>query len=272
MTKEDILSKAKALLGTQTHVPKVLGSGSATLEAAKAILERPQGELNAIFAFDTTGSMQSLRETVRDNLDKIIDQLLVTDKVNIMVCGVGEYCDAPYTLQMNEFTHDPQKLKDQIYEMRNTNGGGPEQVSLELLFEELNTKYIQPGKKYLAVVISDEIAHGQDEKVQNPRADYKKELIKLKKSLCGLHFVSCSDEQNIISLQKKLIDLENENELFIEFKDMMILPELLVAITKRTISPVLVERYMAQLQSSPEQENHLTASKIRGYLTTGKSK
>lgn len=220
-----------------------------------------------IFAFDTTGSMYHCIEKVRGNIEKVVDEILTKEKdINVMVAGVGEYCDTPYTLQMTSYSNNPSNLRTNINSIKNTDGGGPCQVSLELLFQELNRKYIS-GIDNVLVVVTDQIAHGQDNSVPYPRADYRKELFDLKKHLKGFYLVSCSDDNDIVYLQKQLINPEDPNERFIRLSEFDILTELLIALTKRSISDDKFDDYMKRLEQSADTKNKIAAKKIKGYLT-----
>jgi len=187
-----------------------------------------------------------------------------------MVAGVGEYGDAPYTLQIKNYSNNPEHLKYNIDSIRKTCGahpvhGGTGQVSLELLFEELNKKYIS-GVNNALIVITDQIAHGQDHTVPNPKADYKKELLYLKKYLKGFYFVSCSNRQEIIGLQKELINNNDPNEKFIMLDEFDILTELVIALTKKSISREKFDNYIRTLQQSSDPKDKIAAEKIKGYL------
>ncbi len=223
-----------------------------------------------IFAFDTTQSMYPCIERVRSNIEKVVDELLTRENnIDIMVAGVGEYGDK-YTMQIKPYSNQPEELRNHIRSIEKTYGahpikGGTGQVSLELLFQELNKKYIS-GIDNALVVVTDQIAHGQDDTVPDPRADYRKELFNLKKHLKGFYFVSCSDDHDIISLQKQLVNAENPNEKFINFDEFDVLTELLIALTKKSISKDKFEDYMKRLEQSTDQKDKIAAKKIEGYL------
>lgn len=227
-------------------------------------------DLFTILAFDTTGSMSSYIDVVRRNIEEIANELLEQeDNVHIMVGGVGEYCDEPYTLQLKDFRKNSMELKRDIWSIEDTSGGGACQVSLELLFQKLNRKYIQKDKNYSLVVFTDQIAHGQDSEERNPRADYKRELKRLKENLSAFYIINCNNNQNVINLQRKLLDPGNDNEKLILLEDALADPKLIsgliIALTKRTISKEKEEEYLAKLKSGTSEQRH-TAQEILKYL------
>lgn len=239
-------------------------------------LKKENSGFRVIFAFDTTGSMTDCIQQVRTNLEKIIDELLIQEKgIQIMVAGVAEYDDG-YTLQIRPYSDNPEQLKKNMQSIRNGGGGGACQVSLELLFQELNNKYIS-GNNNALVIVTDQIAHGQDGQEPDPKADYKIELSRLKEHLKGFYFVSCtgyslhkgSEYGFIVALQKELVSPKSPNEKFIELDDIGVLPELLIALTKGSLSRKKLDDYLLQLRKSDNLLERQAGEKIRGYLAHG---
>lgn len=190
-----------------------------------------KGALDLVLAFDTTSSMSDYRKVCREKFDYIAGNLNdMLDSLNVSFAGVGEYTDKPYTLQMTPFTTDKDEMKKNIYSIRDTGGGGACQVSLELLFQELNKQQYRENAKHSLVVVSDQIPHGMDNKCRNPRANYRTELAQLKKNM-NFYFVSavkCPKEQNhrIRDNQKMLVD---HPKYFLHLQDIETLPNLIVA-------------------------------------------
>lgn len=246
-------------------------------QQARKTREQPKREhnskqRNAIFAFDTTSSMNPCIEAVRNNLATITNNLLTKTGTNIMVAGVGEYTDAPYTTQIRDFTTNPQTLKRNLESIKNTGGGGACQVSLEILWQELNNSYITPGQKYVMIVTTDEIAHGQDRQEPHPRANYRQELNKLRPHLTGFCIVSCTENQRTIELQKQLLNPTSDFERHIPLKNMMdleyLLPDLFVAITDEAFEPGSGIAYVERQISLPgtSQKRIQALRKVKGYL------
>jgi len=228
-------------------------------------------DLYTIIAFDTTGSMSDCIDAVRKNIREISHELLEQeDSVQIMLGGVGEYCDIPYTLQLKDFRKDPKSLERDIEEIRNTPGGGACQVSLELLFRELNNRYVQKDKNYALVVFTDQIAHGQDNGEKRPRADYKLELEKLKENLGAFYIVNCGDDVEVIRLQRDLLDPYNSNEKQILLEDALanskLISSLIIAMVKRTISVDRERDYLAKLKGGTEEQRGIAEDIERKYL------
>ena len=105
----------------------------------------------------------------------------------------------------------------------------------------------------------------------SPRADYKKELVKLKKSLAGFYIISCTDDGYVINLQKQLLNPESENERHILLEDVLkdkdLIPNLLIALIERTISIDKGNQYLNRLLGGTKKQREIAETIIkRGYL------
>jgi len=267
---DNVIKKAEEFIkGSSINIAKSDSSLDETLKKLEILQKDIGSNFNITFAFDTTASMYHYIEKVGSNIEKVGDELLTRENSTyIMVAGVGEYGDDP-TLQIKPYSNNRNNIKHNIQSIRKTCGmhpvlAGTGQVSLELLFQELNKDYIS-GIDNALVIITDQIAHGQDTTVPNPKADYRRELSNLKKHLKGFYFVSCTENDVIMNLQKQLVNPLDPNEKFIKFDDFNILTELLIALTKKSISNDEFDDYMNRLKRSTNSDK-IAAEKIRGYL------
>ncbi len=236
-------------------------------------------DTNAIFAFDTTSSMSHCINEVTNNLGTIVENLVKEDGVSIMVAGVGEYGDSYGPLQIHDFTNNAETLQSNIGNIRTGGGGGACQVSLELFWQELNRTYIQEDKNYIMVVISDEIAHGQDGKESNPRADYKHEITTLCPSLKAFYFISCTKDERKIQLQKQLLCPDPKYNKLLPLSDMAsladMLPHVLVTLVKETQKPgagaaYAQQKYNSLLQQGQTEQAERLQQQTRLALGPGK--
>jgi len=181
----DVIKKAEQLLGNYKSATNL--ERTTSLEESLKRLEKLNVEIykgapifaednsfRVVFAFDTTDSMSPCIDKVTDSIENITKELLIKEpEIYMMVAGVGEYRE--YPLQMKSYTKDIKTLKRNIKAIRHPTDGWPAaQVSLELLFQKLNKEYIS-GNNNALVVVTDQIAHGQDEAMPYPKADYRKE-------------------------------------------------------------------------------------------------
>jgi hypothetical protein len=277
-TANQLAKSSDPLLSDLTELIEQTDTTTARATVIQETGTQYQQPTNAIFAFDTTSSMNPCINAVKNNLTEITNNLLRENPVPIMIAGVGEYSD-PQTLQIRDFTTNPEKLRQNIKSINCGGGGGACQVSLELLWQELNNHYIQPTQKYVMIITSDEIAHGQDNLERRPRADYRHELNRLRPYLAGFYFVSCTPNsrsteiQRIIDLQKQLINPTSDTERHILLENMddlkYILPPLLVAAVKETEQRGTGIQYLETKLTLPgtTPKEIEGARQVRGFLT-----
>lgn len=80
--------------------------------------------VDIVFSFDTTGSMASVIDSVRENLATTVDRLFEEVKgVRIGIIVHGDYCDHPNMMWMLPLTGDSTKIKQFILEAQTTSGG-----------------------------------------------------------------------------------------------------------------------------------------------------
>ena len=117
-----------------------------------------EGLCDVVFSFDTTGSMSSVIESVRNNLQKTIERLFQEIKgIRIGIISHGDYCDYPNMCWMIDLSTDIESIKEFIKEVPKTSGGdAPEMYEYVL--------HIARGMKWksnvrVLVVIGDQEPH-----------------------------------------------------------------------------------------------------------------
>lgn len=262
---EDILSKAKALLGEKgaNYVKKELPAGSESLAKVREIL-KTQGSLDIYLAFDTTGSMGSYINSARDNIAEITRQLLEgSSDLRISVNGVGDHCDGANCLQMYALSNKPEEVKASIENIVMTNGGDePEAYECLALTLAKRLPLESLGRKRVVVLVGDSVPHGMNDEPCSYCPDYKSAFQALKTLCDGFYFVGCNPlayEQ-----QKTLIDgTRKDCEQFLELGSMVdTLPHLIVALAKKMESEKALAEYMKKLELEDKEQ----AGKVRGLL------
>jgi hypothetical protein len=114
-------------------------------------------------------------------------------------------------------------------------------------------------------LIADSLPHGMIDEPCERKVDYQTAFTALKVLCDGFYLVGCN--QQTYSRQRELIDPENkEKEQFIPLGDMAdLLPELLVALAKKTESEKALREYLTRLGL----ENSDRAGKVTGLLRAG---
>lgn len=84
--------------------------------------------MDLVFCFDTTGSMSSAIDQVRQNVATTLERLLSRSngKLRISVVACGDYCDAArgfYATEHTKFSEDAAYLTKFVREVSSTGGG-----------------------------------------------------------------------------------------------------------------------------------------------------
>src|SRR5262245_881825 len=126
------------------------------LEGAPEVKKR----LNAIYAFDTTGSMTPWIENVQQKMDYLAAGLLKLLEMVITFIGVGDHGDGRNMLQIKPPSRDVARLGASVRELVPTDGRDTPEA-FECLFRVLNAAdYDVPT---VLVLITDSIPHGMEE-------------------------------------------------------------------------------------------------------------
>ncbi len=254
MTSDDILKKAKALLGNSAQ-PKALGTEERKALPGRAaeILGKSSG-LDVYIAFDTTGSMDSYIGVVRDNIEDVTKVLLdgKTD-LRLSINGIGDHCDRHW-IQMYALSSDPAEVRGSIEDIVMT-GGGDEPEAYECLALQMAQRipHDSDRRKRAVVLIGDSVPHGMVDACCVKGVDYQ-EAFKAVKAVCdGFYLVGC--EEQMYARQRRLIDRKSDREKFIPLGDMVdVLPALLIALAKKSQSEKALKDYLTQLEAGKAQK------------------
>ena len=137
----------------------------------------PNGPLQVVFSFDTTGSMKNALAEVRGRLSDML-QRLQTDipGVTTAVVAHGDYCDAStYITKHIDFTNNLPELVNFVNNVKTTCGGDePEAYEVMLRLVRRDLKW-SPGSQRVLVVIGDAYPHPAEDLQNKDKIDWKKE-------------------------------------------------------------------------------------------------
>jgi len=267
MKEKDLITKARELIPKRENT-SLSDKRITSLDEARKIISGPKSGLDVYTAFDTTGSMYSSITTVRDNLETVTDALLEeSSDIRLSINGIGDHCDGEDWIQMYALSSNPEEVQGAIEAVKMTHGGD-EPEAYECLALALAKRLPQEsaGRKRAVVLVADSVPHGMIDPECPKAGSYQKAFEALKTLSDGFYLVGCNPQ--MYSLQKNLIDpARKDKEQFIPLGDMVdILPELLVALAKKTESEKALQKYLDQLKL----ENPNGAQKVYGLLTAGK--
>lgn len=147
------------------------------------------GRLDMVIAFDTTGSMASYIDAVKEHVKELIPKLLKQNPdLRIGIVAFGDYCDMPNkykfgsAYQVCELTDNENKLIEFITNARETSGGDGDEfyeLVIKKIVEETNWR---EGSTKAVLLIADaephKVGYSYDDIVVNNQIDWKEEAKK----------------------------------------------------------------------------------------------
>jgi hypothetical protein len=207
--------------------------------------------LDAIFAFDTTGSMTPWVENVQEKMDYLARGLLELLDMEIGFVGVGDHGDGRNMLQIKPPTADLEALKRNVGDLRPTDGGDTPEA-FECLFKVLNSlDYPTPT---VLIIVTDSIPHGMEgyRGIDDGcpfGVDWRAELDELRGRLQKVYLVSCAEDPHIAALQRELV---GDNAL-VRLADFRRLTNLVMAICMDEVGDLAAFMDVLERQRGPER-------------------
>ncbi|XP_025076951.1 uncharacterized protein LOC112553747 isoform X2 [Pomacea canaliculata] len=138
----------------------------------------PNGPLQVVFSFDTTGSMSGAIAEVRGRISDML-QRLQSDipGVTTAVVAHGDYCDADslYLTKHIDFSNNLPELVDFVNNVSTTGGGDTPEAYEVMLRLVRRTLGWQTGSQRVLVVIGDAYPHPPNDKQNKEHIDWEEE-------------------------------------------------------------------------------------------------
>ena len=147
------------------------------------------GRLDMVIAFDTTGSMRSYIDAVKEHVKVLVPKLLKQNPdLRIGVVAFGDYCDMPSkdrfgkAYQVCKLTDNENKLIEFITKAQNTNGGDSDEF-YELVIKKIaeETNWREDSTKAVLLIADanpHKVGYRYDGRVVNNQIDWRKEAEK----------------------------------------------------------------------------------------------
>ena|SRR3990167_7971804 len=147
--------------------------------------------VDVVIAFDTTGSMSSYIQSVRDHAKETVKELFKNSpNLKMKIVAFGDYCDMKSkdnfgrAYQESELTSDVNNLVDFIDTAENTSGGDNDEF-YELVIKKITEETPWRGGKRSVLFIADcdphEVGYTYIDRVQDNQIDWKEEAKKAAK-------------------------------------------------------------------------------------------
>lgn len=153
----------------------------------------PNGNMEIVFSFDTTGSMSSCLNEVRGRVSDMAQRLQADiPGIKIGIFAHGDYCDtSSYVTKYVDLTDDITKLVDFVQNVGPT-GGGDADECYELVLHEVRTKLSwTPGTQRALVMIGDCNPHEPNYSMNKLKLNWRKEADSLAEIGVRIYSVQC---------------------------------------------------------------------------------
>ena len=158
-------------------------------EKQKVKSSSDDGMLDMVIAFDTTGSMASYIDAVKEHVRELIPKLFKQNPdLRIGIVAFGDYCDMPSkdrfgkAYQVCELTDNENRLIEFITKAQNTSGGDGDEfyeLVIKKIVEETNWR---EGSTKAVLLIADaephRVGYSYSDRVVNNQIDWREEAKK----------------------------------------------------------------------------------------------
>lgn len=189
----------KAGFSTVEDYLKFLSKG--TKSKIKVTKEKTKEMLDYVVAFDTTGSMASYINNVKEHVKELIPNMFKQDiDLKMKIVAFGDYCDMESATkfgkayQESELTSNSNDLISFVNGAKNTDGGDGDEF-YELVIKKITEETPwRKGAKRAVLFIADDnphrVGYSHGAKVQNAQIDWRKEAKKAKEQEIGFDTLS----------------------------------------------------------------------------------
>lgn len=155
----------------------------------KKKLSSSDGKLDMVIAFDTTGSMRSYIDAVKEHVKELIPKLFKQNPdLRIGIVAFGDYCDMPSkdrfgkAYQVCELTDNENRLIEFITKAQNTSGGDGDEF-YELVIKKIveETNWREDSTKAVLLIADAEphrVGYSYSDRVVNNQIDWREEAKK----------------------------------------------------------------------------------------------
>lgn len=221
--------------------------------------------IEIVFSFDTTGSMNPCLSQVRSNLEEVVGTLFKeVPNLKIGMIAHGDYCDTDtYVTKSVDLTSDIYALTQFTRTTGKTYGGDfPECYEL-VLHKALKDFNWSLNANKIFVMIGDATPHEPNYPQNTLRLDWKTEALNLSKAGVNIYTIQCLSRGLATSFYSKVAEIGNGYHLHLDqFSDIL---NLISAIVYKQVSPKSISDYEQKVADSGKMNR--TLDKSFGILT-----
>ena len=242
----DDFSDVKVDLGL---APVHVAASAAEAEDAEAKEEAKDVTVDIVISFDTTGSMYPCLAEVRRHVTTMTERLFrEIPHLRLAILSHGDYCDAPLTLTVQDFTSDVAVIRESVESAPATSGGDyPE--CYELVLQRTRTLGWRPDATVKSLIlIGDAPPHGPTE---NPtKIDWRVEAEALANRNIQVFAVQCLNRGNreAFDFYSTVSTVTGGYHVFLD--QFAYIKDMIQAICFKQYHPELLEKYAEDVQAA----------------------
>ncbi|XP_077978997.1 uncharacterized protein LOC144434420 [Glandiceps talaboti] len=184
--------------------------------------------VEVVFSFDTTGSMYSCLQQVRDKIRGCVTKLLQDiPRIRIGIIAHGDYCDhsSEYVLRSIDLTYNVNELVRFASNVPKTGGGDAPECYEWVLRYAQRLNWSEDSAKAL-VVIGDDVPHPKS--MTDQMIDWHEELVKLKDMGVKVYGVKAQHNSSSTPFYQEIA--EQTGGAYIQFKHFSLITDMFLAV------------------------------------------
>jgi len=212
--------------------------------------------IDILFCFDTTGSMYSVLQQVRDNVQQSCERLVKEIKdIRIAIMGIGDYCDAnsTYVTEHIDLTNDAKLLSKFAREVRAT-GGGDAPEAYEWGLKMALTLSWRPESSKALVMIGDCPPHAPSYTEEG--IWWKDEVDKLADIGVKIYGVQATPTAEYKPFYEEMA--KRTGGLYVPFRNFSLITDMFLAVCYREANPEKLEKFAEEIKQDGRMNAEMT--------------
>ncbi|KAH3761121.1 Ras GTPase [Pelomyxa schiedti] len=212
--------------------------------------------IDILFCFDTTGSMYSVLQQVRDTIEQACERLVKEIKgIRIAIMAIGDYCDGVtnYVTEYIDLSNDAKKLSKFVREVKATSGGDTPEA-YEWGLRQARSLSWRPDSSKALVMIADSPPHPPS--YTKEKIWWKTEADKLAQIGVKIYGVQAMPNPQYRSFFEELA--RRTGGLYVPFSNFNLITEMFLAVCYREANKAKLEKFAAEMKADGKMNEAMT--------------
>jgi hypothetical protein len=218
-----------------------------------------ENSIDILISFDTTGSMYPCLTQVRNNVNALVTRLFKDiPEIRIGIIAHGDYCDADtsYVIKMLDISDDSKRITSFINNVSRT-GGGDSPECYELVLHTARTANWTSGRSKVLIMIGDDVPHGQHEKQNTKKLDWRNELKLLLEAGINVYAVQALGRYHATPFYREVA--ETTGGFHLKLDQFSQIRDLIMAVCYKQYGDEYVERFETELVNKKQMNRSVDA-------------